>query len=122
MGISSFVKKQFIDVLQWTEAGDDVLVGWAGNDLLWGGAGVDLLDHQLANAAVTVRLDLGTVHDGMGGIDEVGGIENLIGSAFGDALTGDSQANLLVGYYGNDLLIGNSGRVLIDDVRVWETK
>jgi membrane protease subunit (stomatin/prohibitin family) len=25
MGISSFVKKQFIDVLQWTEAGDEVL-------------------------------------------------------------------------------------------------
>ena len=25
MGMLSFVKKQFIDILQWTEAGDDVL-------------------------------------------------------------------------------------------------
>ena len=25
MGILSFVKKQFIDILQWTEVGDDVL-------------------------------------------------------------------------------------------------
>ena len=25
MGILSFAKKQFIDILQWTEAGDDLL-------------------------------------------------------------------------------------------------
>ena len=27
MGLMDFVKKQFIDILQWTEDGDDVLAG-----------------------------------------------------------------------------------------------
>jgi hypothetical protein len=34
------------------------------------------------------------------------GIENLIGSAFNDTLTGDGNSNVLTGGAGNDMLLG----------------
>ena len=38
-----------------------------------------------------------------------GGIENLIGSGFGDTLTGDGNNNILDGGGGNDQLYGEGG-------------
>ena len=41
--------------------------------------------------------------------DRFGGIQNLTGSAHGDALTGDGAANTLMGMGGNDMLVGGAG-------------
>ena len=89
--------------------GDDVLVGGAGNDTLLGGAGIDTVDYSGATSGVTVNLTMtGAQVTGMGD-DTLGGIENLVGSAFGDTLTGDAGANRIEGGAGNDTISGGAG-------------
>ena len=80
-----------------------------GNDVYSGGAGVDLLDFSDVNAAVTVRLD-GTANDGPAGETDNAGadIENLKGGRGNDTLVGDSSRNLIEGLAGNDTLRGGS--------------
>ena len=46
---------------------------------------------------------------GVGDADALGGIENVIGSAFDDALTGDSGDNEIEGLGGDDMLKGEAG-------------
>ena len=93
--------------------GDDRLIGGAGDDTLNGGAATDTADYATAGAAVTVSLALATAQNtGGAGSDTLSGIENLVGSAFNDTLTGSSAANLLQGGVGNDTLAGGAG----DDV------
>ncbi len=46
---------------------------------------------------------------GLGGVDKVKGVENILGSAYADVLTGDSAANTLNGGAGHDSLIGGAG-------------
>ena len=90
--------------------GDDLLVGGSGNDILNGGAGVDTASYMDAGSGVTVSLAVGVAQNtGGAGIDTLSNIENLIGSAFGDTLTGDGNANILSGLAGNDTLIGGGG-------------
>lgn len=50
---------------------------------------------------------------GGAGTDTLSGIENLIGSNFGDVLTGNSGDNTLSGLAGNDTLIGNGGNDIL---------
>ncbi len=90
-------------------AGNDEIWGEAGNDTIDGGAGNDLVRYRLAGAGVAVDLAAGTGTDGEGGTDRLSGIENLDGSDFGDALTGDGRANRLFGYDGADTLSGGGG-------------
>ena len=45
---------------------------------------------------------------GGAGLDTLDSIEGLIGSSFGDALTGNGEANRLDGAAGNDALVGDS--------------
>ncbi len=95
--------------------GDDVLRGGAGTDLLIGGSGIDTADYRAAAGAVTASLTTGQAsNDGDGGTDGFSGIENLLGSAFDDALTGNGANNLLSGGAGDDVLNGLNG----DDVLV----
>jgi len=123
-------------------AGDDVLVGYGGNDTLSGGDGDDTLEggagadvlnggansltadavnagdtarYAGSAAAVTVNLNLTGAQSSAGSDadgDTLTGIENLVGSAFNDTLTGDANANKLFGLGGNDTLRGGGG----DDV------
>lgn len=113
-------------------AGDDLLYGQGGDDVLEGGGGADRLDGGDNNAigssanagdtaryvrsstGVTVNLTLTGAQTGTGDVagDVLVGIENLVGSAFGDALTGDAGGNRLSGLDGDDTLRGGSG----DDV------
>ena len=95
-------------------AGDDVLAGWDGNDILeggagnddiGGGAGIDTATYANASGAVAIDLVHGLM-SGAAGVDRIGGVENLIGSAFNDSLTGDDFNNLLVGGAGDDFLQG----------------
>lgn len=92
--------------------GDDLVEGGDGNDSLDGGTGADTLSYLNAAAAVTVNLGLTTAQQtGGAGIDTIVGFENLVGSAFGDVLTGASTAvrNIIDGGAGDDLINGGSG-------------
>ena len=90
--------------------GDDVLRGGVGTDVLIGGAGIDTADYTSAVSGVVASLTLGGASDdGDGGTDGFSGIENLVGSAFGDQLTGSGGNNSLSGGAGNDTLLGLAG-------------
>lgn len=102
--------------------GNDLLIGGSAQDAIHGGSGIDTASY--ANSSAGVRVDLGTGigsrGDAEGPVQIVGvgtvikgdllfGIENLIGSGFGDKLTGDDGVNVLFGGGGNDTLAGGEG-------------
>ena len=89
--------------------GDDLLNGGVGDDTLIGGAGTDTATYADATVGVTVNLSVTGAQTTGAGSDTLSGIENLIGSAFGDTLTGDAGANRLEGGAGNDTLSGGAG-------------
>ena len=80
-----------------------------GNDVYTGGAGVDLLDFSDASGGVRVSLN-GVADDGpVGEADNAGtDIENIKGGRGDDTLVGNSGRNLLEGFAGNDGLVGGS--------------
>ncbi|MGU5763986.1 beta strand repeat-containing protein, partial [Aeromonas allosaccharophila] len=96
-------------------SGNDILAGGLGNDTLIGGTGVDTATYIDIGALVTVSLNTELQQNTSGaGQDTISGIENLIGSNFGDTLTGNGSANVLFGAGGNDTLVGLGG----DDVLI----
>jgi M6 family metalloprotease-like protein len=98
------------DDILWGGDGDEVLVGGPGNDDLVGNGGVDTADYSSAPAGVFVNLTLsGKQPTGGAGDDDLRTIENVTGSPFIDALTGDAQGNTLSGGDGNDVLDGGGG-------------
>jgi len=97
--------------------GNDFLTGGKGNDTLDGGAATDTASYASASVAVTINLattsgkssssaanDVAAI-----GADTLKNLENIIGSGFGDKLTGDADANVLYGKLGNDTLTGGAG-------------
>jgi glucose/arabinose dehydrogenase len=90
-------------------SGNDTLAGGADADMLFGGPGTDTADYSASPAAVTLNLltGLGSGSDAQG--DILTGIENIIGSAFDDTLTGDTGPNVLAGGPGADALTGHGG-------------
>ena len=96
--------------------GDDNLHGGAGDDTLDGGPGEDAVFYDDAPSGVAVDLTLqGSPQDTHGaGVDTLVGIEDLVGSAFADTLTGDGNDNRFDGGAGNDTLSGGGGD---DDLR-----
>jgi Ca2+-binding RTX toxin-like protein len=88
--------------------GDDLLIGGAGADALIGGDGVDTASYAAAYEGVDARL-LGSGYAGDALGDSFSGVENLVGSGFGDVLFGDDQANRLAGGAGADYLEGRGG-------------
>ena len=89
---------------------NDTLEGNGANNVLTGGAGTDTVSYEHAGAAVTVSLAVGAAQNtGGAGTDTLSSFENLMGSAFNDALTGSTAANVLMGLAGNDTLNGGSG-------------
>jgi Ca2+-binding RTX toxin-like protein len=97
--------------------GQDLLDGGLGDDRIDGASGRDLVSYSSAPAGVTVDLgSAGPQDTHSAGTDTLTNIEDLEGSAFDDALTGDSAANEISGYLGHDTLSGAGG----DDVlRGW---
>jgi Ca2+-binding RTX toxin-like protein len=91
------------------DAGANVLAGGAGADTLTGGGGTDTADYSASTAGVTVNLATGLGAGGDAQGDVLSGMENVAGSAQGDVLTGDANANVLDGGAGNDTLIGGGG-------------
>jgi Ca2+-binding RTX toxin-like protein len=89
--------------------GNDRLIGGDGGDVLEGGAGADTASYRDSAQAVRVDLAAGTGLGGEAEGDRLSGVENLIGSGFGDRLVGNGGANALTGRGGFDVLVGNGG-------------
>ena len=90
-------------------SGNDTLIGGAGADALIGGAGTDTADYSSSAAGVTVNLQAGSGSGGDAQGDTLSSIENIIGSAQADTLTGDGGVNTLAGGSGADVLKGRAG-------------
>jgi Ca2+-binding RTX toxin-like protein len=90
-------------------SGDDILTGDFGADTLDGGIGTDTANYSTSASAVTVNLatNVNTGGDAQG--DSLLNIEEVTGSDYNDALTGDSGVNYIVGGDGNDTLVGGAG-------------
>ena len=89
--------------------GDDVLIGGAGADILLGEAGTDVASYRTAAAGLVVNLAAMNNNTGDAVGDSYFGIEGVAGSAFGDVLSGDADANSLWGEGGDDELNGAAG-------------
>jgi Ca2+-binding RTX toxin-like protein len=118
--------------------GDDSIQGGDGNDLLIPGpgndtvdgddndpvfcgiedgepffGGGDTVDYSGSAGPVTVDLDPGETHPGIGtapeGTDTLQNIENIIGSPASDTLSGDNGPNIIQGGEGNDTIAGDAG-------------
>lgn len=91
-------------------AGDDTLNGGFGNDRLAGGGGRDTASYVGAGGGVTVSLGLILAQNTVGaGVDTLLDVENLVGSALNDTLTGNDFDNVFEGGAGDDTLIGGNG-------------
>lgn len=116
-------------------AGDDTLTGGAGRDTVSGGdgddtfiagiddgsndtyyggtsaadSGIDTVDYDDATAAVLIDLSTGQAIGTSVGTDTLSGIENAVGSAYDDTITGDENANELSGGDGDDTITGGRG-------------
>jgi Ca2+-binding RTX toxin-like protein len=83
-------------------AGDDAFDGGAAADYLDGGSGVNTAYYDTSSNAVQVNL---AAHAGLSGDaqgDVLVNIQNVVGSSFGDNLTGDAGNNILIGKGGAD--------------------
>jgi Ca2+-binding RTX toxin-like protein len=104
--------------------GDDRFIGRIdlALDILDGGAGNDTVDYASAERGLSILLGEGGAHgfttfheDGPGRTplfvfeDELISIENVIGTKFGDVITGNSADNQLTGNAGNDAISGGAG-------------
>ncbi|MDM8553643.1 FecR domain-containing protein [Desulfococcaceae bacterium HSG7] len=89
--------------------GDDTLQGGAGKDTFDGGGGVNTVTFENAPGPVNVNLDSVIADDGYGNEEEFSNINNVVGSAHDDAITGNEQSNLMQGAAGADVLKGEDG-------------
>jgi Ca2+-binding RTX toxin-like protein len=106
--------------------GDDTLYGGDGNDILDGGTGtnvlngangasgtgggfVDTVGYLSSTVGVTVSLAVSGPQATGNGTDTLLNFDNIIGSNYSDALTGDAGDNVLSGKAGDDVLKGGLG-------------
>lgn len=90
--------------------GADTLEGGPGDDSLTGGSGQDWASYTTAGAGITLNLGVSAAQaTGGAGSDTVREIENVIGSNFNDAVTGDGGANIILGLSGADTVGGGVG-------------
>ncbi|MEO8242241.1 MAG: Hint domain-containing protein [bacterium] len=104
-------------------AGNDVFVGGSGSDTFYGGTDQDNIDYSSSGAAVQVNLTTGVLTGGDAANDHIGnGIDGVIGSAYGDSLTGfdqqgtdagDIYTNQFFGGGGNDTISAMGGADLV---------
>ena len=103
--------------------GNDLLVGGASSDGLDGGIGVDTASYADSVTGVSVDLgEPGKTQDTGAGSDAITDVENLVGSAHADALTGDDGANNIDGGGGTDSIAAKAGTVPTEQRRQWYKK
>ncbi|QAU32824.1 VCBS domain-containing protein [Janthinobacterium sp. 17J80-10] len=92
--------------------GNDMFIGDAGNDSISGGNGTDTIDYSAETGGVTVSLAtaIGSSAGAITGNDQISSIENIIGGAGNDSITGSDDFNQLDGGLGNDTLSGGLGQ------------
>lgn len=91
-------------------AGDDRFVGGAGADSFFGGTDQDNIDYSNSASGVTVNLTTGVLSGGDAANDHVGGdVDGVIGSAYGDSLTGFDQQGTAAGDIYTNQFYGNGG-------------
>ncbi len=115
VSIEVVVGSSFADSINGSAA-ENTFTGGQGNDTINGGAGTDTAVYADASAAVTIDLSSGTATGGAGA-DTLIGIENAVGSNFGDTLKGTSGGNRLDGGAGADRMEGGRGAdvYVVDD-------
>ncbi len=102
------------DKLYGRGGGNDLLDGsGTGNNTLDGGEGTDTASYAAHNQGVIANLQSGQVQKGSNS-DTLAEIENLIGSAHGDTLTGNDSNNQIFAQDGIDTVRGGGGNDLID--------
>ena len=96
--------------------GEDNLRSGTGDDYLDGGAGYDTASFDIHDDYNPVHVSLAITgpQDTGQGVDTLVDIENLSGTRFGDALTGNDQDNWLWGEDGDDALKGGGGNDWLD--------
>ncbi len=106
-----------------SNSGTVILNGGAGDDLLVGGGGETTASYQDATGGVTVDLRLsslsigGAVAQAVGGgqgSDTLVGIQDLVGSAFNDTLTGSDFQSQFSNVPGDNVITGGGGDDRID--------
>ncbi|MRR31719.1 calcium-binding protein, partial [bacterium] len=108
-------------------AGDDALNGGTGNDFycfdvdvalgndtINDPAGSDWLDFSSSTADVSIDLAGSPQTIGSNLLLVFSAIENIIGGAGNDTLTGDANDNIFIGGLGNDLINGAGGNDVVD--------
>ena len=92
------------------DGSDNVIEGGDGSDILRGGAGTDTVSYRNSPGKVEVTIN-GAASFGDAGGDTFpdSDFQNLIGSAYGDTLTGDGSSNVIEGLAGADTLNGGTG-------------
>ena len=92
-------------------AGNDQIVGGdgAGDDRYYGGSGADTVRYSSATQTITVNLTTSSATGAQIGQDTLISIENVIGGAGNDKITGNVTANMLCGGGGKDALDGAAG-------------
>jgi Ca2+-binding RTX toxin-like protein len=109
------------------EDGNDTFVGASGSDYTDGGDGVDTIDFTYSASGVSVNLEVGLGFSGEASGDTYVSIENLIGSAQYDAVSGSGAANYIYGANGDDRIQGRGGADTldggdgIDELRYWDS-
>lgn len=102
-----------------TLLGDDgfnALRGGKGDDIIAGRGGDDRVEYNNASGSVLVDLDAGRAY-GADGRDTLFSISDVRGSGFDDSLFGDSGANQIEGWVGDDYIDGRGG---VDGVVYWD--
>ncbi|MEQ9143979.1 MAG: putative Ig domain-containing protein [Parvibaculaceae bacterium] len=110
VNIEAIIGSAYSDTLV-GDANNNIIEGGAGVDAIDGGAGFDYASYANAQVGISVSLELGTV--AIGDPDTLSNIEGVIGSAFGDTLTGSDGADTLYGEGGNDTLNGAAGNDIL---------
>jgi Ca2+-binding RTX toxin-like protein len=87
----------------------DGFQGGPGADVLEGGEGYDYLAYVNATGPVQIDLAAGTASGNDATGDTYSGAEALLGSEFGDELTGDNGSNDILAFGGNDVINGSGG-------------
>lgn len=115
ININNLIGSDFNDNLI-GNSGSNVITGGAGNDFINGGDGNDWVSFANVGNFVSVAFgDFGgSAFSSATGSDSLANIENIIGSDFGNLLTGNSKNNSFIGGKGNDQINGREGYDTVD--------
>lgn len=95
--------------------GDDWVEGRGGNDYLYGGGGTattdgsDTVSYRGVGTGVSIDLNIQGGVKAQSNGDHLSGFENVVGTDFGDTLTGDHRSNIIDGGLGDDTISGGAG-------------